>query len=252
VSPLHGMSLSGRTALVTGGASGIGLAICEDLTALGASVIIADRNLEAAQKVARQLAHTVAVDVELSDPESVEQFLRTSLIAETPIDILVSNASVTILGRFVDSDPSTWDEQWQVNLRSPMRLAHALAPAMASRQWGRLVFVSSDSARVGSTGEAVYAACKAGLFGVSKTMARELGRTGVTCNVVCPGIIDTPTTQANLDVDPKLITGLTGSIPLKRIGKPEEVSGLVALLCTDRGAYITGQSMSVSGGITMI
>jgi 2-hydroxycyclohexanecarboxyl-CoA dehydrogenase len=237
---------------VTGGATGIGLAICLDLTALGARVIIADRNQEAAQKVAGELPGAIAAYVELSDPDSVDGFLQTPLIATTPIDILVSNASITILGRFVDSDPATWDEQWLVNLRSPMRLAHALAPPMASRQWGRLVFISSDSARVGSTGEAVYAACKAGLFGVSKTLARELGRTGVTCNVVCPGIIDTPTTQANLDVDPKLIAGLTGAIPLKRLGKPEEVSGLVALLCSDRGAYITGQSISVSGGITMI
>ena len=191
VGALPGLSLDGRTALVTGGAVGIGLAICEDLVALGARVIIADRNPDTAREAAERLAGAVVVEVELADPASVERLLQSPVMAETRIDILVSNASATLLGRFVDSNPDTWEEQWQVNLRSPMRLAHALTPSMVTNGWGRVVFISSDSARVGMTGEAVYASCKAGLLGLSKTLARELARKGVTSNVVCPAVIDT-------------------------------------------------------------
>lgn len=247
-----GMSLADRTALVTGGASGIGLAICQDLAALGARVIVADHDLDAAEAAANQLTEGSAAEVELADTESVERLLGTLSVAEGRIDILVNNASATLLGRFTDSDPDTWDEQWLVNLRSPMRLAHALSPFMAANTWGRLIFISSDSARVGMTGEAVYASCKAGLLGLSKTLARELARKGVTSNVVCPGVIDTPTSRAILGDDEKLRANLTSAIPLRRMGTSEEVSGIVALLCGERGAYITGQTISVNGGIAMI
>jgi 2-hydroxycyclohexanecarboxyl-CoA dehydrogenase len=249
---LPGLSLTGRTALVTGGASGIGLAICRDLKALGAQVIVADHDFDAAEAAASQLGEGVAVEVELADIASVEGLLGAPPVNEGRIDILVNNASATLLGRFTDSDPETWEEQWLVNLRSPMRLAHALSPFMAARGWGRVIFISSDSARVGMTGEAVYASCKAGLLGLSKTLARELARKGVTSNVICPGVIDTPTSRAILGDDEKLMASLTSAIPLKRMGTSEEVSGIIALLCSERGAYITGQTISVNGGIAMV
>ena len=248
---MDGLDLTGRTAVVTGGAGGIGRAICADLASLGVRVAVADLDEAGAAAVAGGLRDARAFGVNLEEPPSVDA-LATRVMAELGgTDILVHNAGVSIVERFTQSDPAGWDRMWQVNLRAPMQLTRALLPGMCERGWGRLVFVSSDGARAGSGGEGAYAASKAGLFGLAKTLAREAGRSGVTSNVVCPGPTDTPMLRKVAEQTPGLVEKLAKSIPLGRLGRPEDIAGLVAFLCTDRAGYITGQTLSVSGGITM-
>ncbi|MEV0403593.1 SDR family oxidoreductase [Actinoallomurus sp. NPDC050550] len=242
---MEGLSLAGRTALVTGGAGGIGTAICADLAALGARVIVADLDEGAARKTAAALPDAVAERVDLADPASIDDLAGR---VGSP-DILVHNAGISIVEPFTDSDPAAWDLMWRINLRAPMYLTRLLLPGM--RDWGRLIFISSDGARAGSGGEGAYAATKAGLFGLAKTLAREAARQGVTSNVVCPGPTDTAMQHAVAERHPGLLEKLARQIPLRRIGRPADVAGLVAFLCTDRAGYITGQTLSVSGGITM-
>jgi 2-hydroxycyclohexanecarboxyl-CoA dehydrogenase len=259
-----GMGLGGRTAVVTGGAGGIGAAVCADLAALGARVIVADIDEAGAAGVAARLeagcaeavsgpagaagaAAPVAVRVDLADPASIQEFCD----AVGPVDIVVHNAGVSIVEPFVTSDPAGWELMWAINLRAPMLLTRLLLPGMLARSWGRLIFISSDGARAGSGGEGAYAATKAGLFGLAKTLAREAARGNVTSNVVCPGPTDTPMLR-KVDADePGLVDRIAKGIPLRRLGTPADVAGLVAYLCTERAAYITGQTLSVSGGITM-
>ncbi|MDP9861087.1 2-hydroxycyclohexanecarboxyl-CoA dehydrogenase [Streptosporangium brasiliense] len=262
---MEGLRLDGRTAVVTGGAGAIGAAICRDLASLGARLVVADVDGAGAAGIADELnsqslglgaragapsgprAPATALPVDLTDPGSIAEFCGG---AGAP-DILVHGAGVSVVEPFADSDPADWDLMWRVNLRGPMLLTRLLLPGMTGRGWGRLIFISSDGARAGSGGEGAYAATKAGLFGLAKTLARETARANVTSNVVCPGPTDTPMLR-RVDADrPGLVDKLTRSVPLRRLGTPEDVAGLVAYLCTDRAAYITGQIMSVSGGITM-
>ncbi len=244
---MDGMNLAGRTAVVTGGAGGIGRAICRDLAALGARVVIADLDLAAASGLAKELPGALAMRVDLLDPAGIDGF-----VAEVgPVDVLVHNAGVSIVEPFTQSDPANWDLMWRINLRAPMQLTRGLLPGMTERGWGRLIFISSDGARAGSGGEGAYAATKSGLFGLAKTLAREAARGGVTSNVVCPGPTDTPMVRAVGEQHPGLLEKLAKQIPLRRIAQPEDIAGLVAFLSTDRAEYITGQTLSVSGGITM-
>ncbi|GLW62693.1 2-hydroxycyclohexane-1-carbonyl-CoA dehydrogenase [Actinomadura rubrobrunea] len=243
---MNGLSLDGRVAVVTGGAGGIGRAVCADLASLGAHVVVADIDAAGAKEVAAALGGT-ARRVDLADPADIDRF--TAEVGR--VDVLVHNAGVSFVEKFTDSDPAHWDLMWKVNLRAPMQLTKALLPGMTERGWGRLVFVSSDGARAGSGGEGAYAATKAGMFGLAKTLAREAARDGVTSNVVCPGPTDTPMGRAVAERHPGLLDKLARQIPLRRIARPDDIAGLVAFLCTDRAGYITGQTMSVSGGITM-
>ncbi|MFC5181060.1 SDR family NAD(P)-dependent oxidoreductase [Actinomadura harenae] len=243
---MDGLDLTGRVAVVTGGAGGIGRAICADLASLGAHVVVADLDAEAAAETAKPLGAT-ARRVDLADSASIDAF--TAHVG--PVDVLVHNAGVSFVEPFTESDPAHWDLMWKINLRAPMQLTRALLPGMSERGHGRLVFVSSDGARAGSGGEGAYAATKSGLFGLAKTLAREAARGGVTSNVVCPGPTDTPMVRKVAERHPDLLDKLARQIPLRRIGRPSDVAGLVAFLCTDRAAYITGQTLSVSGGITM-
>ncbi|GAA2210217.1 3-oxoacyl-ACP reductase FabG [Nonomuraea monospora] len=246
---MDGLRLDGRAAVVTGGAGAIGTAIAADLAALGAEVVIADVALTNASKQDADLtnARKRAVHLDLASPQSVEEFAG----AVGEVDILVHNAGVAIVEPFTESDPAGWDLMWQVNLRGPMLLTKLLLPGMMARGWGRLVFVSSDGARAGSGGEGAYAATKAGLFGLAKTLAREAARAHVTANVVCPGPTDTPMLRRVSEAEPGLVDRIARAIPLRRLGTPADVAGLVAYLCTERAAYITGQTLSVSGGVTM-
>jgi 2-hydroxycyclohexanecarboxyl-CoA dehydrogenase len=248
---MDGLTLNGRLAIVTGGAGGIGAAICRDLAAIGASVVVADIDLEGAEQVAKGIEGAHALRVDLGDPSSIDAFVAAVARFGHP-EVLVSNAGFDIVGPFVQSDPATWDRLLAINLRAPIQLTHALLPGMLERRFGRLVFVSSDAARVGSSGEAVYAAAKAGLLGFAKTIARETARFGVTSNAVCPGPTDTPLLKAVGEQSPRLVEALKRSIPIGRLGRPEDVSGLVAYLCSERAEYVTGQVLSVSGGLTMV
>lgn len=243
--------LKGKTALVTGGASGIGEAIAAELSALGASVVIADIDTGAAQSVAAGLTSGGAVGVDLDDCDSIEACVQTVLSAYGGVDILVNNAGLSVVERFLVSDPGGWDRMWRINLRAPMRLTQAFLPGMIESGWGRLLFVSTDGARAGAGGESIYAACKAGLFGLAKTLARETARYGITSNVLCPGLVDTPMLRRHAEQNPNMMAALLKSIPVRRAGTTDEVAAYVGFLAGLRASYITGQTLSVSGGVTM-
>ena len=245
---LAGLTLDGKVALVTGGAGGIGSAICRDLGAMGARVIVADVDGEGASQVASTLPDATPVVLDLLDPDAI-----AGLVAQDPvIDILVNNAGASEVGPFVESDPGTWDVLYRINLLAPMLLSHAVLPGMLERRWGRILFISSDSARIGAGGETAYSAFKSGLLGFSKSLAREAARGQVTSNVVSPGPTDTPMSRRLMAGNEKMLEALTRAIPLRRLGEPDDIAGLVAYLSSDRAGYITGQTFSVSGGITMV
>jgi 2-hydroxycyclohexanecarboxyl-CoA dehydrogenase len=209
---------------------------------------VCDLNEPGAQDVAASILGGTAHRVDLSDAASID-----ALVPELgEVDILVNNAGWDKVQPFVSSEPDTWDRLIAINLRAPIHLTHSLLPGMLERGGGRLVFISSDAARVGSTGEAVYAACKSGLIGFAKTLAREAARSQTTSNVVCPGPSDTPLLAEIAGDNPKLIESLKRGIPLGRLGAPSDVAAVVAFLCSDRAAYLTGQTISVSGGLTMV
>jgi 2-hydroxycyclohexanecarboxyl-CoA dehydrogenase len=245
------MSLEGRRALVTGAAGGIGSAIARDLDSLGAAVIVADLNLEGATAVARELRAGTALEVQLTEPDSVGGLAAASLEGGT-VDILVNCAGWERIVPFLESEPAEWDRQIAINLRAPIQLCHALLPGMIEGGWGRLINIASDAGRVGSSGESVYSACKAGLLGLTKTLARETARGGVTVNAVSPGPTDTPLLQAVKEKSPKFIEALKRGIPVGRLGEAADVAAAVAFLCTPRAEYITGQTLSVNGGLSML
>ncbi|WP_027930145.1 SDR family NAD(P)-dependent oxidoreductase [Amycolatopsis thermoflava] len=242
-------TLTGKRALVTGGASGIGEAIVAELAGLGASVVIADRDFAGAKRVAGD-CRGEAVEVDLGDDDSVEAAL-TAVLDGGGVDILINNAGVSVVEHFLDSDPAGWDRMWRINLRAPMRLTQAFLPGMMEGEWGRLIYISTDGARAGAGGESIYAACKAGLFGLAKTVAREAAKYGVTSNVVCPGLVDTPMLRKHAERNPNLMSALVKSIPLRRPGTADEVAAYVGFLAGPRAGYVTGQTLSVSGGVTM-
>jgi 2-hydroxycyclohexanecarboxyl-CoA dehydrogenase len=237
--------LAGRTALVTGAASDIGGAVCRDLHAAGARVVATDRAAAPLEALAAELAGLVAEPLDLLEPGAAAR------LARHPVDLFASVAGLPVVARFAEHDPAEWQALWAVNLRAPMELTQALMGGMRERGWGRLVYVASDSARAGAGGEAVYAATKAGLLGFAKSIARELARDGVTANVVCPGPIDTATSREILDPRPRLLEGLLRATPAGRLGTPEEVAAAVAYLASPAAGYVTGQVLSVNGGIAM-
>lgn len=237
--------LAGRTALVTGAASDIGRAVCAALHADGARVVATDLRAAPLDALAAELPGLVAEPLDLLDGDTPAR-----LAAHEP-DVLASVAGLPVVARFAEHDPGEWDRLWAINLRAPMALTQALMPEMVERGWGRLLYVSSDSARAGAGGEAVYAATKAGLLGFAKSVAREVARAGVTANVVCPGPVDTATSRAILDGRPRLREGLLRATPVGRLGEPAEVAAALAHLASPAAAFTTGQVLSVNGGIAM-
>ena len=248
----------GKSAIITGGAGGIGSATCRRFAAEGARVAVFDRDEAGAQKVAKEIeaaggkAQAFACDI--TDRQSVDAAVAASESALGPVAILVNNAGFDIFKPFLKSEPSEWERLIAINLRGPLHMHHAVLPGMVERRYGRVVNVASDAARVGSTGEAVYAACKSAMLGFSKTLAREHARHGITLNVVCPGPTSTNLLADFLkgaDNPDKLIEAFRRSIPLGRIGTPDDLPGTIAFFASDDAAYVTGQVISVSGGLSM-
>jgi 2-hydroxycyclohexanecarboxyl-CoA dehydrogenase len=248
--------LSGNVAIVTGAARGIGRAIARRLAEEGAKVAIADIQEDAAAKTASELkdARAVALAIKL-DVTSLESALTAVAAVERelgPVDILVNNAGWDQLEPFVESSPDTWDRIIAINFRGVLNCCKAVIPGMQARGHGKIVSISSDAGRVGSLGEAVYSGCKAGIIGFSKTLARELARNKINVNVVCPGPTDTDLLRGVMEQQPKILDAMLRTIPMRRLGQPEDLAGAVAFFASPDADYITGQVLSVSGGLTMV
>jgi len=228
--------LKGRTAIVTGGAAGIGAAIVERFQAEGTQVVNFD------------LKGNPPVDI--TDYEAVKK----AVAAAGPVDILVNNAGWDMFKPFLKTDPQFWQKIISINLVGPMNLLHCVLPGMVERGGGKVVNIASDAGRVGSSGEAPYSACKGGIIAMTKTIARELASKGVRLNTVCPGLTETSMLESFMQGagnPDKLREAYRRAVPIGRLGKPEDIAGAVLFLASDDAEFITGQTISVSGGLTM-
>jgi 2-hydroxycyclohexanecarboxyl-CoA dehydrogenase len=250
--------LQSKTVVVTGGGGGIGGATCRRFGVAGAKVAVLDRNLEAAQKTADVIIAaggiSRAIACDITRREDIDAAIAEVTTHLGAIDALVNNAGWDIFKPFTKTQPVDWERLIAINLTGALHMHHAVLPGMVARKAGRIINISSDAARVGSSGEAVYAACKGGLVAFSKTIAREHARHGITVNVVCPGPTETALFAEFKEGagDPvKLEEAFRRAIPLGRIGQPEDLPGAILFFASDDAAYITGQVLSVSGGLTM-
>ena len=237
----------GKVAVVTGGAGGIGAAACRRLAAEGARVVVTDIDLAGAEKIAADVKGT-ARRLDITDAAASK-----ALAAELgTVDILVNNAGWDRAGLFLETTPDFWTRNLEVNLKGPVAVTHAFARGMAERKSGRIVFVASDAGRVGSTLEVVYSGAKGGVIAFAKGVARELARYNVTVNTVCPG----PTETAFLSIfegerGEKIVEGMKNATPMRRFARTEEIAAAIAFFASDDAAFVTGQTLSVSGGLTM-
>jgi 2-hydroxycyclohexanecarboxyl-CoA dehydrogenase len=248
-----------RVALVTGGARGIGAAIVQALAADGFAVAAADMNGPVAEETAAAVRETggiaLSVELDVTDSAGVAAGVATVQDELGPIDVLVNNAGWDELKPFVTTDEEFWDRIIEINFKGALRLTQAVLPGMLEREWGRIINIGSDAGRVGSSLEAVYSGAKGGIIAFTKTLAREVARNGITANTVCPG----PTNTAMLaeivskqggDGD-KVIGAMVRAVPMKRLAEPEEIAAAVRFFARDDAGYVTGQTLSVSGGLTM-
>ncbi|MFN3887768.1 MAG: 2-hydroxycyclohexanecarboxyl-CoA dehydrogenase [Aquabacterium sp.] len=251
-------NFDGKTVIVTGGGGGIGGATCKRFARGGAKVAVFDMNLAAAQKVVDEIQAAGGVaqafQCNITDRAEVDAAVAAAEAALGPVAVLVNNAGWDVFKPFVKTVPAEWDKLIAINLTGALHMLHAVLPGMAERKYGRIVNVASDAARGGSSGEAVYSACKGGLVALSKTLAREHARQSITVNVVCPGPTDTALLAGVAEGarDPaKLIEAFKSAIPLGRLGQPDDLAGAIAFFGSDDAGFITGQVISVSGGLTM-
>jgi 2-hydroxycyclohexanecarboxyl-CoA dehydrogenase len=245
-----------RTALVTGGARGIGRAIALSLATDGRAVAVGDvRGEEAAEtaaEVERQGGRAVAVVLDVTDGDSVAHAVVVVTESLGPVDVLVNNAGWDELRPFLETGEDFWDRVIEINFKGCLRTTRALLPGMVERGFGRVVNIGSDAARVGSSLEAVYSGAKGGVIAFTKTIAREGARSGVTANAVCPGPTRTPLLEGMASGERRgLVEALERTVPMRRLGQPEDVAAAVAFLASEQAGYITGQTLSVSGGLTM-
>lgn len=251
--------MTSRVALVTGGAQGIGGGISEALGAHGFRVAVADLNLDAAKETAARIVaaggEAIAVPIDVTDTASVRDAVHDVTAQLGAIEVVVNNAGWDDFMPFLKTTEDFWDRILDINFKGALRVCHTVVPGMVERGFGRVVNIGSDAGRVGSSLEAVYSGAKGGIIAFTKTLAREVATKGVTVNTVCPGPTDTPALRkfadnSGEDAD-KVIGGMARSVPMKRLGTPPDVAAAVAFFASDAAEYITGQTLSVSGGLTM-
>jgi 2-hydroxycyclohexanecarboxyl-CoA dehydrogenase len=244
--------LDGKIAIVTGAGQGIGRAIAEKLAAEGATVAVSDINETTAKETAGAIGGGAAgIRADVTSRESVDAMVAQVRRQFGRIDVLVNNAGWDRAGPFVDSDPADWDRIIAINLYGVLHTSRSVLPIMAEQGHGSVVNVASDAGRVGSSGEAVYSAAKGGVIAFTKSTAREMARHRVNANCVCPGPTDTALFASMGGDDPRLRDALIKAIPFRRLAQPADLAGAVAFLASDEASYITGQTLSVSGGLTM-
>lgn len=250
--------MAGRTALVTGGARGMGRAISLRLAADGFAVVVGDLNepgaVETAGLATEAGGRAIGTALDVTSEGSVAAAIARAQDGFGPVEIIVNNAGWDEHHKFIETDEAFWDRVIAINYKGVLRTTHAVLPGMLERGWGRVINIASDAARVGSSLEAVYAGAKAGVVAFTKTIAREAARAGVTANVVCPGPTETPLLGEILgstEDAQKVIAAMTRAVPMKRLGQPEEIAAAVAFFARDDAGFVTGQTLSVSGGLTM-
>lgn len=244
------MRLEGRKALVTGGASGIGAAICRRLAAEGAEVWVGDVNTEGAEEVAGEISgHALELDV-----TSLES-ARGAVASTGTLDILVNNAGTDRFGFFTQTQPEDWQFVLAVNLHGVLNCTYAALPGMQQAGYGRILSIASEAGRVGSKGSAVYSAAKGGVISLMKVIARENARYSITANSIAPGPIETPLLMGAAEfgeMGQKIIETMRNSTQLRRLGTPDEVAAAAAFLVSDDASYVTGETLGVSGGLGMV
>ncbi|MEV6876490.1 SDR family oxidoreductase [Amycolatopsis sp. NPDC051128] len=244
-------------ALVTGAGRGIGAAIAAELAGRGHRIAVCDLDGAAAFDMAGALAErhcvkTAAITADISDSAAARAAVLEADADLGPVDVLVNNAAVDVVGRFVDSDEQSWDRIIAVNLRGTIAMTRAVLDGMIERERGRIIHIASDAGRVGSSGEVVYSATKGGIIAFGKALAREVARHGITVNSVCPGPTETALLGQVAEYSQRMYEATVRAIPLRRVAQPGDIAGVVGFLASDAAAYLTGQTISVSGGLTML
>ena len=244
-----------KTAIVTGAGSGIGRQVALGLAREGAKVVLGDLSLERAQAVAKEISAmdgtALPVQVDVADAELVRAMVAVAIEEFGQIDILISNAGWDKVMPFLDTDEELWDRVIAINYRGHLACTHAVVPHMVEAGSGKVVLLASDAGRVGSSGEAIYSGAKGAVIAFSKALARETARQGINVNCVAPGLTDTPMLTNVSEGNEKLMAAIIRSIPLGRVGTPEEVARAVLFLASSDADYITGQTLSVNGGLSM-
>jgi 2-hydroxycyclohexanecarboxyl-CoA dehydrogenase len=248
--------LRDKVAIVTGGGRGIGKAISLKLAAEGAKVAVADLDEQSATATAewirKQHGEAKAVKVDVTRLRDVETMADQVQKTYSRIDVLVNNAGWDKVEPFLNNSPEDWDKVIAINLKGVIHTSRMVLPIMIDQGYGKVVNIGSDAGRVGSSGEAVYSATKGGIIAFSKTMAREMAKYRINVNVVCPGPANTQLFQKVAEDNPKLGSALERAIPFRRLAEPEDVANAVCYFASDEAAYVTGQTLSVSGGLTMV
>jgi len=246
----------GKTAIVTGAGSGVGRAIALGLVSGGANVVIADLSPERAEGVVKEIkaagGSALAISVDVADASAVRNMVAKSVEHFGKIDILISNAGWDKVMPFVETDETLWDRVIDINYRGHVACAHATIPHMIEAGYGKIVFIASDAGRVGSSGEAIYSGAKGAVIAFSKALARETARKGINVNCIAPGLTDTPMLANVSEGNEKLMGAIIRSIPLGRVGTPTEVANAALFMVSPEADYITGQTLSVNGGLSMV
>ena len=250
------MDFTGKIVVVTGGGSGIGRAASLKFAKLNAKVVIVDINDENGQKVAKEIwdlgSESLYLKTDISNFEQTRKMARTVHEKFDKIDVLVNNAAWDRIEPFMDNDPVLWDKLIDINLKGPIYVTRAVLEYMNKQESGGcIVNVASDAAKVGSTGEAVYSATKGGVYAFTKSIAREMARHNIRANSICPGPTQTPLFEGVQRTMPKVVEAIKKAIPMKRVARPEEQANAIVWLASEESGYITGQALSINGGLNM-